>query len=447
MIIARQSTARTVMIGPVLDASGVAVTDCVVADFKISKLGAAPAALNGSAVLTARHTGFYSLALTASDLDTVGQAEITIDDTVNSCAMKEITVVVAAVYDALFASTANGFSGAAGSSTVTFSNTSIATVTNLTNAPTAGDFTATMKTSIGTAVAASAVASVTGNVGGNVGGSVGSVATGGIVAASFAAGAITASAIGTDAFTASKFAADVTTELQAGLATQASVDTIAGYLDTEVAAIKAVTDRLDTALVLDGSVYQFTANALELAPTGGGGGLDAAGVRAAVGLASANLDTQLGAIDDFLDTEVAAIKAKTDGLPSDPADASDIAASFATVNTALGTIAGYLDTEVAAIKAQTDLIPASPAAVGDAMTLSSGERSAVADALLGRNVAGGSSTGRTVSQTLYAIRNKWDNVNGTYTVYETDDTTVSWTATISGTSAGGADVITGSDPA
>ena len=51
----------------------------------------------------------------------------------------------------------------------------ITTVTNLTNAPSAGDFTATMKTSIGTAVAASAVASVTGNVGGNVSGSVGSV--------------------------------------------------------------------------------------------------------------------------------------------------------------------------------------------------------------------------------------------------------------------------------
>lgn len=38
-----------------------------------------------------------------------------------------------------------------------------------------GDFTSTMKTSIGTAVAASAVASVTGNVGGNVVGSVASV--------------------------------------------------------------------------------------------------------------------------------------------------------------------------------------------------------------------------------------------------------------------------------
>lgn len=51
----------------------------------------------------------------------------------------------------------------------------ITTVTNLTNAATSGDLTATMKTSVGTAVAASAVASVTGNVGGNVTGSVGSV--------------------------------------------------------------------------------------------------------------------------------------------------------------------------------------------------------------------------------------------------------------------------------
>lgn len=59
-------------------------------------------------------------------------------------------------------------------------------------------------------------------------------------------------------------------------------------------------------------------------------------------------------IDDFLDTEIADIKAKTDNLPSDPADASDIASSFTTVNTKLDTIDDFLDTEVAAIKLQTD---------------------------------------------------------------------------------------------
>ncbi len=64
----------------------------------------------------------------------------------------------------------------------------------------------------------------------------------------------------------------------------------------------------------------------------------------------------LNAIDDFVDTEVAAIKAKTDNLPSDPADASDIAASFTTVNTKLDAIDDFVDTEVAAIKAVTDLL-------------------------------------------------------------------------------------------
>lgn len=46
-------------------------------------------------------------------------------------------------------------------------------------------------------------------------------------------------------------------------------------VDTVVDAIKVTTDKLDTALVIDGSVYQYTANALELAPSGGGGGGDA----------------------------------------------------------------------------------------------------------------------------------------------------------------------------
>jgi hypothetical protein len=73
------------------------------------------------------------------------------------------------------------------------------------------------------------------------------------------------------------------------------------------------------------------------------------------------VNTKLDTIDDFLDTEVAAIKAKTDNLPSDPADASDIAGAFSTVNTTLGTIGGYLDTEIAAIKAKTDNLPSDPA--------------------------------------------------------------------------------------
>lgn len=108
MVIARQSTARTVIVGPVLDADGVAVTDAVVGDFQISKNGGAPAALNGSATLTHRATGHYSLALTATDLDTVGQAELVLNDGANACPVKVLSVVEEAIYDALFAASATG---------------------------------------------------------------------------------------------------------------------------------------------------------------------------------------------------------------------------------------------------------------------------------------------------------------------------------------------------
>jgi hypothetical protein len=84
-------------------------------------------------------------------------------------------------------------------------------------------------------------------------------------------------------------------------------------------------------------------------------------------------------------TNVAAIKARTDNLPSDPADASDVAAAFSTVNSTLATIAGYIDTEIAAIKAKTDNLPPSPAAVGSAMTLAD-------DAITSAKIADGAIT-------------------------------------------------------
>lgn len=69
-----------------------------------------------------------------------------------------------------------------------------------------------------------------------------------------------------------------------------------------------------------------------------------------------DLAALINTLDDYVDTEVAAIKAKTDNLPTDPADASDISASFSTVNSTLATIAGYVDTEVASIKSTVDAL-------------------------------------------------------------------------------------------
>lgn len=109
MIPVRQSTAFEIAIGPVLDADGVAVTNCVVGDFKIKKTTGNFAALNGSATLTHVSAGVYDLVLTTSDLDTVGLATIAIDDTVNACASLYLQVIEEAVYDRDFAASTTGY--------------------------------------------------------------------------------------------------------------------------------------------------------------------------------------------------------------------------------------------------------------------------------------------------------------------------------------------------
>ena len=68
-----------------------------------------------------------------------------------------------------------------------------------------------------------------------------------------------------------------------------------------------------------------------------------------------------------------------------------------------------------------------------------------ADALLGRNIAGGSSVGRTVTQALRALRNKIAIAAGIMTVYEEDDTTPDWTGAV--TTDPAAEPITEIDPA
>lgn len=205
--------------------------------------------------------------------------------------------------------------------------------------------------------AGGAVASVTGNVGGNVSGSVGSIASGGITSASFAAGAIDAAAIAADAIGSSELAASAVTEIQSGLATSASISAL--------------------------------------------NNLSQADVRTAVGLATGNLDTQLTAIDDFLDTEIAAIKAKTDNLPSDPADASDIAAllsaissSLSTISTNITTLTGYVDTEVASILAAVDTEVAAIKAKTDSLTFTvAGQVDANVQAVNDTSLTGDGSSG------------------------------------------------------
>jgi hypothetical protein len=77
-------------------------------------------------------------------------------------------------------------------------------------------------------------------------------------------------------------------------------------------------------------------------------------------------------------------------------------------------------------------------------TLLTYDPNVIADAFLARNIAGGSSVGRIVSEALAFLRNKWAIVGSTLTVYDADDTTILWTADI--TSSSSTQQITGSDP-
>jgi hypothetical protein len=128
------------------------------------------------------------------------------------------------------------------------------------------------------------VGSVTGAVG-SVTGAVGSV-TGAVTVGIINNNAITANAIATDAFDADAIAASAVTEIQAGLATQASVDTKAS---------------------------QASVNAIPTTP-----------------LLAANYTAPDNA-------GIAAIKAKTDNLPVDPADQSELAQLIAAIPQGLTT--------------------------------------------------------------------------------------------------------------
>jgi hypothetical protein len=67
----------------------------------------------------------------------------------------------------------------------------------------------------------------------------------------------------------------------------------------------------------------------------------------------------------------------------------------------------------------------------------------IADALLNRNVGGGSNSGRLVKEALYALRNKSEIVGALLSVYDAGDN-LSWTAAVASSTS--ADPVTGIDP-
>jgi hypothetical protein len=150
-----------------------------------------------------------------------------------------------------------------------------------------------------------AVGSVTGAVG-SVTGAVGSVSAGGLTAASFAANAITAA----------KLDPDVTTELQAGLATAAALAVVDGIVDDIL---------LDTAEI--GAAGAGLTNINLPNQT-----MDI------IGNITGNLSGSVGSVTGLTASDVGAIKLKTDNLPSDPADQSIIITATDAILTAVGDV-------------------------------------------------------------------------------------------------------------
>ena len=150
MHLLKQSTAATVIVGPVLDSAGAAVTTAVVGDFRLAKEGTS-AVLSGATV-THDANGYYLIALTSTNTNTVGRLAIYSNNTAQSMGTTRFMVLLASVYDALVTNAVNQTGGLPAAT---------AQITALAGA-------------IST-FAGGAVASVTGNVGGNVSGSVNSV--------------------------------------------------------------------------------------------------------------------------------------------------------------------------------------------------------------------------------------------------------------------------------
>ena len=160
------------------------------------------------------------------------------------------------------------------------------TATNLTNAATSGDLTATMKSSVTTAVPTVSQTAdqvwdelLSGHaVSGSTGAGLSAAGAAGdpwstLIPASYGAG------------TAGKILGDNVNATISSRASQTSLDTLDDYVDTEVAAIKTQTDKLTFTVA-----NQVDANSLT------NGGLSASATRSAIGLASANLDTQIGTL-------------------------------------------------------------------------------------------------------------------------------------------------------
>ena len=105
----KQSTSAVVLVGPVLDASGVAVTTAVIGDFTLTKNGTS-AALSGNTI-SHSHNGHYAITLTTANTDTIGRLTISTNNASYAMPVFRWDICQPTVYDALFTNAVNTSGG------------------------------------------------------------------------------------------------------------------------------------------------------------------------------------------------------------------------------------------------------------------------------------------------------------------------------------------------
>ena len=98
---AKQSTAATLIVGPILDSAGAEYASAVIGDLSISKNGGTLTALAAAATLTHIANGQYTLVMTTGNLDTLGRAQITCNKSTYQMPEVRLMVVPAMVFDSM----------------------------------------------------------------------------------------------------------------------------------------------------------------------------------------------------------------------------------------------------------------------------------------------------------------------------------------------------------
>jgi hypothetical protein len=98
---AKQSTAATLIVGPILDSTGAEYASAVIGDLSISKNGGTLTALASAATLTHVANGQYTLVMTTGNLDTLGRLQITCNKSTYQMPPIGLVVVPAMVFDSM----------------------------------------------------------------------------------------------------------------------------------------------------------------------------------------------------------------------------------------------------------------------------------------------------------------------------------------------------------